>query len=293
MCCDFCNASLCGAGVDYLRGITPPGHASAQNKALYYPIRYQGGVIQGLASGHLSYVRDFTLIMAASGGLIRGSHSQCPVSGCGCGGRLSQGRYPYGAGVCQVGSCAIQKVFCCRACYVQLFFGVSGRAFRDTISSTMVLAVPGPCQVLWYSRYHARNCRVPQALLRGLALGWDLLRMRSPIGLAHLLLVHHGGPEVVTQALRWRGGLGRGRPGPSFPPFRRLLFSFFSDDINHDHVMSQRADAGFQPAKDICNPAVSSLPCIYLRYSRRSLSYVNSYSNARPTDMIKKPALGW
>ena len=25
MCCDFCNASLCGAGVDYLRGIALPG----------------------------------------------------------------------------------------------------------------------------------------------------------------------------------------------------------------------------------------------------------------------------
>jgi len=96
-------------------------------------------------------------------------------------------------------------------------FGVSGRAFRDTISSTMVLAVPGWCQVLWYLRYHACNCRVPQALLRDLAPGWDLLRMRSPISLAHLLLVHHGGPEVVTQALRLRGSLVPGEAGSKFP----------------------------------------------------------------------------
>jgi len=25
MCCDFCNTSLCGAGVDYLWGIALPG----------------------------------------------------------------------------------------------------------------------------------------------------------------------------------------------------------------------------------------------------------------------------
>ena len=72
-------------------------------------------------------------------------------------------------------------------------------------------------QVPWYSWYHARMCRVPQALLRGLAPGWDLLRMQSPIGLAHLLLVHHGGPEVVTQALRLRGGLVPGEAGSKFP----------------------------------------------------------------------------
>jgi len=160
--------------------------------------------------------------MAASG-LIRASRSQRPV---GCGGcRLSQGQYPYGAGVCRVGSCAIQNVFCCRACYVQLLFGVSRRAFRDTIPSTMVPAVPGQCQVLWYSRYHARNCRVPQALLPG----WDLLRMRSPIGLAHLLVVHQCGPEVVTQALRSRGGLVPGEAGSKFP----LCNSLSSFPINN------------------------------------------------------------
>ena len=94
-------------------------------------------------------------------------------------------------------------------------FGVLERAFRDTISSTMVLVVPGQCQVLWYSWYHACNCRVPQALLQGLAPGWDLLRMQSPISLAHLL-VHHGGPEVVTQALQLRGGLVPGEARSKF-----------------------------------------------------------------------------
>ena len=28
MCCDLCNASLSGAGVDYLRGIVPPARVA-------------------------------------------------------------------------------------------------------------------------------------------------------------------------------------------------------------------------------------------------------------------------
>jgi len=103
------------------------------------------------------------------------------------------------------------RMFSAVVCIMFSFcFGVLGRAFRDTISSTMVPTVPGLCQVLWYLWYHACNCRVPQALLWGLVLGWDLLRMWSPISLVHLLLVHQYGPKVVTQALQSRGVGPRG-----------------------------------------------------------------------------------
>ena len=112
-----------------------------------------------------------------------------------------------------------------RACYVQLLW-VSGAAFKDIISSIMVLMVPGSCQVLWYLRYQAHVKYYGTRGTRLVTVGFPrpCSGSRTGVGFPESAVPNrsHARPQTATSPLR------------RFPSITRLSRQISADTVTEE-----------------------------------------------------------